>query len=431
MDPSTSRRFALTLVFLCLSVPAMGAGAVEEDVRSACLAEVRQEMGRFQVKSLDPKMQHTVGEFCARGDLEGALRFAVPAAAAERCARRVREVGTAEPAVDKAVLSQAYQLCRRGELDAALALVGAGPEGGTTASEGAPNPPPRTDPPPPTGPPNIFRFQATPAVVRAGEPSRLLWDVYRSSAVHFEGEAVAARGERVVRPTRTTRYTLEAASTTESVEETLTVAVSPYPPATLGAAVERMEVCRELGSDEGDYRCIGSDGPFYTGDAVQVILRFKDLPAGKHALEYELFASSAMAPTRWTRIDHAQGSFQVGEGAPPRPGKGRRPRGSSVRDHRSSGTPVAPPAASSGAPPLRMAAGGAMQPSSDPVVANPKAPGKPSGERAPNRPGGAATAFTLADRGKGPRKLVVVLDGRPETRSELLYCVECPGHDEW
>ena len=44
---------------------------------------------------------------------------------------------------------------------------------------------------------------------------------------------------------------------------------------------------------------------------------------------------------------------------------------------------------------------------------------------------GASTAFELTDRGKGPRKLVVVLDGQEQTRSEILYCVECPGHDEW
>lgn len=426
MTLSTARCFAMTLGFLSLLVPAAPVEAAGDAARSACLAEVRQEMGRFEVQALDPKMEEAVGGFCARGDVEGALRLAIPAAAAERCVRRVREVAAGEPVPSQEDLSRAYQLCRRGDPEAAFALVGAGPDTGTTPPDGAPDP---TGPAGPAGPPTIFRFQATPSTLRAGEPSRLLWDVYSSSAVTLDREAVAPRGERVVRPSRTTRYTLAAGSPVDSIAETVTVTVSPYPPATLGASLQRIEVCRELRSDGEEVRCIASDGPFYAGDAVQVILRFDGLSAGSHALEYELFAGDSTQPQRWTRIDHAQGPFSVGEGASPRPGTGRRPERSMVRDHRSSAEPPAAPA--SKAPPGRMAAGGAFPPTGDPIAADPGALGKPPVEDDPAPPEGSWKAFALADQGKGPRKLVVILDGREATRSEILYCVECPGHDEW
>jgi hypothetical protein len=260
----------------------------------------------------------------------------------------------------------------------------------------------------------------------------LLWDVYRSDAVTLDCETVAARGERVVRPRRTTRYTLAATSSVDRVDERLTVAVSPYPPATLGASIARIEVCRELGSEAGNYRCLAPDGPFYAGDPVQVILHFEALPAGSHRLEYELFAGSLTHPAQWTRIDHAEGAFTVEKDAAPRKGTGRRPERSRVRDHRAAGvTPTPPASPTPGPPPLRMAAGGAPRPSSDPVVAPPPPPAQPSGEDASSSPAGPSTAFALTDRGKGPRKLVVIVDGNAATRSEILYCVECPGHDEW
>jgi len=398
---------------------AFGAAAQPSDsARRACLAEVRQEMGRFQVKAPDPKMQEAVAGFCARGDLEGALRFAVPAAAAERCSVRVRQAGESEPAPDAEVLRRAYQLCRRGETEAALALVAATPHD----PPGEPAKAPR--PPPPATPPNVFRFQAEPPTVRSGEPSRLLWDVYGSREVSLDGTPVPARGESVVRPSRTTRYVLQAVSEGQRVEEKLTVAVSPYPPASLGASIRDVELCRDLGNDGGDYRCVSSDGPFYRGDPVEVILRFGDISPGSHDLEYELFAGSG-SPTRWTRIDHARAPFRHGEGNPAASDPGRRRDRSAVRDHRR--PPPGPGAADGHQETGQLASGGPVGPS-DPVVADPGRP--PAGTGDPGVPR-ASTAFTLADQGKGPRKLVILLDGRQETRSEILYCVECPGHDEW
>ncbi|MCP3958304.1 MAG: hypothetical protein GY719_10675 [bacterium] len=370
------RAFTRLITASCLLglVGVAGADAEQSDPDSrACLAEVRREMGRFKVKALDPKMQQEVAGLCARGDVEGALRFAVPAAAAQRCAERVRQAAEAEPALDSKVLGRAYQLCRSGETEAALALVGA------TTPDPPAEPVETPQPPPASTPPNIFRFQAEPTTVRSGEPSRLLWDVYSSREVSLDGESVPARGEKVVRPTRTTRYILEAISGTQLVEDKLTVAVSPYPPASLGASIRDIELCRELGNDGGEHRCVSFDGPFYRGDPVQVIIRFEDIAPGSHDLEYELFAGTGN-PTRWSRIDYAKGPFQH---------PGRQRKGAAVRDHR--------------------------RPSRGSQTSNTE----------------ASTAFALADQGKGPRKLVITLDGRQATRSEILYCVECPGHDEW
>jgi hypothetical protein len=45
--------------------------------------------------------------------------------------------------------------------------------------------------------------------------------------------------------------------------------------------------------------------------------------------------------------------------------------------------------------------------------------------------GYAEITFQLYNRGKGVRKLELILDAQNNTRSVIPYCVECPGHDEW
>ncbi len=424
------------IVSLCswLLVPPAGAETGDpEDAYRACLAEVREEMLRSELKSLDPKVQEEVAGLCRRGDTEAAVLLAVPAAGPRLCTRRVSEAASrAEPKLSRDDVGRAYQLCRRGETDAALAIVeGASPAPEVTGPpvilsfearrEGAAKGGPvvltwetenagavflgRADRSEPSGMADrrevassgsqtvrpsvtttyrlqahgmgvkslvvgkrvtvqvevavsIFRFQARPPVVRRGEASRLTWDVYGTGDVSLDGEAVPARGENLVTPGRTTRYVLKAGSGRQVVEEASTVRVSPFPPMSLASPIRSIELCREVDRSGDADRCISSDGPFWAGEPVQVIVRFAELAEGEHHLEYKVFAG-VPGSNRWAAVDRATGPFQ----------------------HRS---------------------------------------GRP-----------AETTFEVPGQGKGNRKIEIVLDRIESTRSEVVYCVECPGHDEW
>ncbi len=421
---------------LCSSllVPLAGAetGDPQESYR-ACLAEVREEMLRSEMKGLGPKVQEEVAGLCRRGDTEAAVLLAVPAAGPRLCTRRVSEAAKrAEPKLSREEVGKAYQLCRSGDTEAALAIVeGASPAPEATGppkilafKAGLPRPGGpvvltwetenagavylgRADSSEPSGMADrrevarsgsetvtpsatttyslqawgmgakslivgkrvtvqagagaevtIFRFQARPPVVRRGEASRLTWDVYGTGEVSLDGQAVSARGDKLVTPSRTTRFVLKAGSGPQTVEEASTVRVSPFPPMSLGSPIRSIELCREVDRSGDSGRCISSDGPFWNGDPVQVIVRFSGLAEGEHHLEYKVFAGVPNS-NRWRLADRATGPFQHRAGRP------------------------------------------------------------------------AETTFEVPGNGIGTRKIEIVLDRLDATHSEILYCVECPGHDEW
>ena len=84
-------------------------------------------------------------------------------------------------------------------------------------------------------------FSATPSAIVAGESATLTWDVASAQTVTLDGEAVAARGSKIVTPAQTTTYILRIVflnGITRDVSATITVVALPpgatrYPSVTI------------------------------------------------------------------------------------------------------------------------------------------------------------------------------------------------------
>jgi hypothetical protein len=182
-----------------------------------------------------------------------------------------------------------------------------------------------------SGPPNIFRFQAGPSTVRRGTKSTLNWDVYDAEKVTLNGAPVAARGDRTVTPQRTTGYVLKAQSGDEVVEEHATIHVSPFPPATLSSPFKSIELCQEVDRSGASFRCVHSDGPFWGGKKVFVIVRFSRLARGPHRVRQAIYDSGVFGNGKWKGIHRSEQSFNSSKPGYaeisfeiPNPGKGVR-----------------------------------------------------------------------------------------------------------
>ena len=75
-------------------------------------------------------------------------------------------------------------------------------------------------------PPIILSFAATPASLTSGSDATLSWRTLNATSVKLEGAVVPVTGTKVVRPTTTTSYTLQATGTGGTSSQTRTVVVT-------------------------------------------------------------------------------------------------------------------------------------------------------------------------------------------------------------
>lgn len=210
-------------------------GESAEELSRACFAEVRREMVRREVKMLDPKVQHTVDRLCSLGETERALGFAFPTPDVEDCVLRARKAAESDDGtLGRERISKAYQLCQRGEVDAALAILD-----GT--GEGDPGDEPQVLP-------EIVSLTSTPTSIRPGQTATVEWRTANADQT-FVGQPnpnwprlsrepilsprqVGPSGSFEIQPTRTVTYRLEAtqAGNTASKDVTVLVTSTPAPP---------------------------------------------------------------------------------------------------------------------------------------------------------------------------------------------------------
>ncbi|MCP3998430.1 MAG: hypothetical protein GY722_25695, partial [bacterium] len=161
--------------------------------------------------------------------------------------------------------------------------------------------------------PKILTFTADPATVRKGGTATLRWDVYGAEQVRLDDADVAISGNRTVAPGRTTAYRLRAWAGEKKAEKLVTVHASPFPQPNLSPAFKSVEVCREIDQSGANARCVGVDGPFYAGDEVHLIVRFKNLSKGQHRLERILHAGGQHG-SEWKRVHSEASGFSSPRG---------------------------------------------------------------------------------------------------------------------
>jgi len=138
------------------------------------------------------------------------------------------------------------------------------------------------------------------------------------------------------------------------------VHVSPFLPPKLSPEFKSVELCKEVDKSGTSYRCDSPDGPFWKGDKIHVIVRFKNISKGVHRMERVIYSSSVFGSTKFRKIHREESSFKKS-----------------------------------------------------------------------SKPGYMEITFEIPNPEKGVQKLLLVLDGKKNRKSEIPYCVECPGHDEW
>lgn len=426
---------AVAISYITLAISIVCVTSIEDAVAQQadeatrrCLAEVRETMGREEIKQLDAGDQKKVAEYCKQGDVNRATRYVMVIGAYQRCMRDLdAHIENNNLDVAQDVRSRAYSTCRRGDLRKAIEVVagsstrepaapaeiisfvasnskvrkgdsvalswrtanantvmlgraGTGDFRNVQASGSQSVSPDKTTTyvlmagQSTKGPakmesktleisvitdPVIARFDASPPTIRQGLKSKLTWDVYDADRVTLDGSPVSPRGDRVVSPKRTTNYTLMAWTGDKDIKGQVRVRVSPFPPPKLSPAFQSVELCKEVDESGDSYRCVSPDGPFWRGDEIHVVVRFKNLPSGRHKLERVIYGSGVFGSDKWKTIHREEGSFSS-----PRTGYGE-------------------------------------------------------------------ITFQISNLGQGVRKLELVLDDKQNTRSDIRYCVECPGHDEW
>lgn len=446
MTPSIrATSFVFCLLSGAFAPPTATATAMADEAEQAeqsCLSEVRTALIEGKSEPLDSETAQSVRDHCKRGDTKGALALLNAGDSQQpnpqqSCVREINNrLKRSGQDLSREILAEAHRRCRSGDLEAALAVIDGAISTAPTAAPAVLSFTAdravfqenesvtltwktsnanevflaRVDPDAPTGisdrkpvqasgsakvtppgtstylltalgsgaqpkmdqrklllrvdaAPNIFRFQAYPTTIRAGESAELSWDVYGAEQVRLDQQDVDARGDRTVKPTRKTYYKLTAWSSSEETakksEEVAAVSVSPFPRARLGSAIARIDLCRELETSGGSARCISSDGPFWSSDEIQVMVRFGNLSSGRHTIARTFYRGTDYGSQGWRILDRESSGFD-----------------------------------------------------------NPS-------------PGDALATFAIPRLGKGILKLEIVLDGDPGTRSEIKFCVECPGHDEW
>lgn len=392
-----------------------------------CLAEVRETMGREGIKQLKAGDQKKVTRYCKRGDVNRATSYVMLIGAYQRCTRNLdAHIEENNLDVAKDVRSRAYSTCRRGNLRKAIEVVAGaatkelatpaeiisfvassskvkkgdsvtlswqtanantvmlGRAGTSDLQDVLASGSQSVSPDKTTkyvllagrstkGPvkmesktllvnviydPTIGRFSATPSTIRRGLKSKLTWDVYAADRVTINGKPVSPSGDQVVSPERTKTYTLMVRTGDQVIKEYAKVSVSPFKPPKLSPEFKSVELCKEIDVSGESYRCVSPDGPFWIGDEIHVIVRFKNIPRGVHRMERMIYSRSIFA-NKWRKINREESSFTS------------------------------------------------------------------------SKTGYVEMTFEIPNSEKGFQKLSLVLDGKKSSKSEIPYCVECPGHDEW
>lgn len=158
--------------------------------------------------------------------------------------------------------------------------------------------------------PVIGRFYASPSTIRRGLESKLTWEVYAADDVTLNGIPVPPIGEKTVSPKRTKNYTLMVRTGDKIIKEHYTVHVSPFYPPKLSPAFYSVELCQKIDNSGKSFRCISPDGPFWKGNKIHVIVRFKDLSRGQHKVERIIYNSGIFGSDKWKRIHREESSFQ-------------------------------------------------------------------------------------------------------------------------
>jgi len=225
------------LMSLLLAGPAQ-AEEVSNTAYLACKEKVSEELEAVHTKGLGPKVAGEVDSLCRQGKTEEALRFALPMQAKRDCVNRVRQ-GAAAPdsKLGKDEIGKAHDLCRRGEIDAAFAILD-----GSSGNEPAAELP---------GFPEILSVSFSPQDIQAGETTTLRWSTTGASSVevgkrnpqwpHASSEPILdpqtldASGSIAIEPLATVTYQVRAiggAGKATSKDVTVVVSSVPQPAAT-------------------------------------------------------------------------------------------------------------------------------------------------------------------------------------------------------
>ena len=422
----------LSLTFIVLFVSSVqDSGAQQKNETSdKCFYEVRSVLLKKGIKQLEKPDMEKVREYCERGEVERATSYVmnIKAGTTQECTRGLNNhIKMNGLNIGKDLYSRAYDKCRTGDLQNAIALLG----GETTEADPAPaeivsfaasssnvkkgNPVTlswhtinantvmlgikgtsnfqsveatgsKTITPDKTstyvlmagqstkkGPaamtskglqvnvsydPVIGKLFASPSTLRKGQKSELSWQVYAADEVTLDGIPVPHIGEKNVSPNRSTTYTLKAWTGDKLIQELVRVSVSPYQQPRLSHPFYQLELCREIDKSGESFRCMSPDGPFWNGDKIFVIARFRNLASGQHKVNRIIHNSGVFGDRNWTEYHQEESNFRNS--------------------------------------------------TSDGVV-----------------------SFEIPSMVNGVLKLEIIMDDKKSNTSVIEYCVECPGHDEW
>ncbi len=417
---------ALTIL-LAISNEAAVAVSQDDEATRQCLDKVQKAIRQEGLKQLYTGDKRKLNEYCEQGDIKHAIGLIKAMGKSQKCTRALNDhIKRNNLDVDKELRGLAYGACRRGDLQKAIAVVdgaqtkvppapaeilsfvtsaskvkkgdsvtlswqtanastvmlgrfGASDFQNVEATGSKSISPEKTTTyvlmisQSTKGPaktkskklqvivsydPVIFRFLASPSTIRRGIKSKLAWEVYAADKVTLDGVPVSLFGEKIVSPKRTQHYTLMARTGSKTIKEVRSVFVSMYDPPKLSPPFNNVELCRRVDGSGESFRCISPDGPFWQGDKIYVIARFKNLPHGQHRVKRIIYNRGFFSTGKWHKYHQEESSFQK------------------------------------------------------------------------SRTGPGEIAFEIPSSREGALKLELVLDNQKNTRSIILYCIDCPDNDE-
>jgi hypothetical protein len=432
------RRACLTALYvLSASLVPYAAKAAESaaETEQQCMGQVRRELIQRKLKQLDKKTLGAVKEYCQKGDTKGAL--AQLDAGGDSLQQCVREINTrikrSGQDVAQEIVAQAQGLCRAGDLAAALEVIDS-----ATASS-------------PTAPPSIASFTADRSEFKEGESVTLSWTTENATKAYLAREdreaptgasdrqLVATSGSAKVEPPGTSTYLLWAVGFGEQaqlVQRKLEVRLDSGPnifrfqanPTTIRARERALLTWDVYGAE-------------------QVRLGDQDVDA-RSELSVSPSRKTYYKLRAWSSTDQMAEDV-VAVSVSPFPAAQLSPAVARIE--------LCSDLETSGGSARCLSSDGPFYRADDVqviVLFRNLAPGSHSIERTfyrgkdygtqgwkrldsedgkfhnPRQGDGVAT-FAIPPQGTGILKLEIVLDGDPRTRSEIKYCVECPGHDEW
>jgi len=157
--------------------------------------------------------------------------------------------------------------------------------------------------------PVIGNFYANHPTIRRGIQSKLYWKVFGANQVTLNDEPVQAIGDKIVSPIRTTKYVLKAQTGDKIVEEVIGIYVTPFAAPILSEPIYRLELCKQIDTNNGYSKCISSDGPFTTGDEIFLMARFKNLPIGNYSVK-RITYKGLFGKDKWTKAHQEESAFE-------------------------------------------------------------------------------------------------------------------------